>query len=192
MESKQCKRCGEEKELTAFSKNRRKKDGHQNECRSCHAERRADNKDYLKKERERYQRRKESKLAQGRVHYAETAEQQRQIKRDRYNNGYRDKQLAINRLHYRNNKADYLARNNKRRIAKIKRTPAWADNALINAFYDEARRLTDSTGIQHHVDHIIPLQGELVSGLHVETNLQVLTAHENMSKGNRYSPVAQP
>ena len=74
----------------------------------------------------------------------------------------------------------------KRRTAKLTRTPPWADMESIRAVYAEAQRLTASIGIPHHVDHIIPLQGKFVSGLHVHNNLQVLTGTENSSKHNRY------
>lgn len=46
--------------------------------------------------------------------------------------------------------------------------------------------MTNSTGIVHHVDHVIPLQGRTVSGLHVAGNLRVITASENVKKHNRY------
>lgn len=84
------------------------------------------------------------------------------------------------------NAAKHCAINAKRKAALLKRLPAWADLAAIESFYAEAARLTTDTGIAHQVDHVIPLQGEFVSGLHVETNLQILTATENMSKGNRF------
>lgn len=77
-------------------------------------------------------------------------------------------------------------RANKRRAAKLQRTPPWADLDAMRAIYAEAHRLTHETGTPHHVDHEIPLQGELVSGLHVHTNLQILTGSENSKKRNRF------
>jgi hypothetical protein len=74
----------------------------------------------------------------------------------------------------------------KRKAEKLKRTPAWADHARILALYEEAQRLTASTGVEHHVDHEVPLQGKRVSGLHVHFNLRVITAAENVRKHNSF------
>jgi hypothetical protein len=57
--------------------------------------------------------------------------------------------------------------------------PVWADMAAINALYLEAREL----GLT--VDHVIPLRGKKVCGLHVENNLRLVTHSENSSKGNK-------
>lgn len=67
-------------------------------------------------------------------------------------------------------------------------TPKWADHAAILAVCIDAERLTQPTGVLHHVDHIVPLKSPFVCGLHVAENLQVLTASDNSRKGNRYWP----
>lgn len=74
----------------------------------------------------------------------------------------------------------------KRHAAKLQRTPAWADLTAIRYVYERARQMTEATGIEHHVDHIYPLQGLLVCGLHVHENLQILTRSENCRKNNRH------
>jgi hypothetical protein len=60
----------------------------------------------------------------------------------------------------------------------------------IKNFYWLAKDLEITSGQKYHVDHIIPLQGDNVCGLHVPWNLQVLPADINLSKGNRYDILA--
>lgn len=73
----------------------------------------------------------------------------------------------------------------KRTSAKKRAVPAWANKAAIRAFYAEAARLTAATGVRHEVDHVFPLQGDLVCGLHWEKNLRIATRSENAKKKNR-------
>lgn len=88
----------------------------------------------------------------------------------------------------KNNKDTVNALNSKRRATQLKALPLWADLAAIKTIYEECERLTKETGMQHEVDHIYPLQNKYMCGLHVETNLQILTKEENLAKSNRTWP----
>ncbi len=94
---------------------------------------------------------------------------------------------ALQRDRHREAKAACAARG---RAARIGATPSWADRDKIAAFYRLARKMTVETGVPHEVDHIIPLQGKNVCGLHVETNLQVITKSENSRKQNKFIDAA--
>lgn len=65
--------------------------------------------------------------------------------------------------------------------------PLWANKQAIQNLYIQARTLSETTGILHEVDHIIPLNHPLVCGLHVESNLQILTESENQYKSNIFN-----
>lgn len=87
------------------------------------------------------------------------------------------------------NKGAVNANTRKRQAALLKRTPLWLtefDFLKMKCLYQLAVMRTAESGEEWHVDHIIPLQGENVSGLHVPWNLQVIPATENLRKNNRY------
>jgi len=75
----------------------------------------------------------------------------------------------------------------KRKAAKLKAYPIWANKDSIDSIYAMAKFLTMATfGDGYHVDHVIPLQGKKVCGLHAENNLQILRAKDNLRKNNSF------
>ena len=88
-----------------------------------------------------------------------------------------------------NNKALVTSYKAKRRAALRQAMPSWLtqDQILqIRAIYAEAKRLSDETGIPHDVDHIVPLAGKIVSGLHVPWNLRAIPKIENNRRPRIY------
>jgi len=82
--------------------------------------------------------------------------------------------------YYDRNKHVFTAKANKRRAAFLNAIPSWADLDEIKNVYLEAKHFG------YHVDHIIPLQGKTVCGLHVWENLQVIPPAENLKKSNKF------
>lgn len=72
--------------------------------------------------------------------------------------------------------------------AIVRATPEWADLRAIATIYAAAKEMTAAIGVEHHVDHIVPLRGLHVCGLHVEYNLQVIPALDNVRKRNTWKP----
>lgn len=81
------------------------------------------------------------------------------------------------------NPAAYDACNRMAKLKRQKRVPKWAEKDRIVALYEKAAAMR-AAGQDVEVDHIIPLQGKLVSGLHVFANLRIISAEENRCKYN--------
>jgi hypothetical protein len=70
----------------------------------------------------------------------------------------------------------------------VRRVPLWVDRADLRAIYLNSKSLTKATGVQHSVDHIVPLHHPLVCGLHCPANLCVIPLVENVHKSNNHWP----
>ena len=97
---------------------------------------------------------------------------------------YREKQRFNYRKYRKTDKGRAAAKRGqtKRRATKVNAIPPWVDFSNINLFIDDCPK-------GFHVDHIIPLAGKTVCGLHVLENLQYLPARENSSKNNKIDPL---
>jgi len=98
---------------------------------------------------------------------------------------YCSNKLNINEHHkqfYKQNKGKRNAIWAKRKAAKLQRTPKWLTEQQLS----EIRKLYETCPKGYHVDHIVPLQGKNVSGLHVPWNLQVIPAKDNIKKSNKF------
>jgi hypothetical protein len=149
---------------------------------------------YLEKRKEYYKRTKEKNLSYAKQYRKDNKEKIKEYQKKWYE--LNKKKILIKSKNYRKDNKEkiklywdlyYNSKEKhhwnligaKKRADKIKATPQWANLKKIKEIYKNCPK-------GYHVDHIIPLKGKYVCGLHVENNLQYLTAKENIKKGNRY------
>lgn len=176
MTTKTCKTCGIEKQLEDFTKVKRNADGHSGSCKICDNKKKLATPEQL---RERYLRWKEKNPTRAKEYY----------EAKKLDETYKQKQKE-NTIRYRKNNPGWMAAQcAKRRAKQLQATAGW-DTELTEFLSEEAHHLRGlrdaSTGIIWNVDHIVPLQGKEVRGLHVWNNLQVIPKRLNVQKLNRH------
>lgn len=173
MALRSCTKCKAEKPPAAFRKNSSRADGLCVQCKTCMTKAlrawEERNPEKVKATcRASYQRHKASRDAASKVWAAENPERRKEhAKRwSRDNKVYRTAATAA-----------YNAR-------RIKATPVWSEKEEIEHLYKQAAALSKLTGVEYHVDHIVPLRSDIVCGLHVRKNLRILRGDRNVAKGN--------
>jgi hypothetical protein len=173
-----CTRCHIQKPFEAFYGSSTLKSGYMSHCKDCEAER----------NKAKFELRKEAQLAKAKQwRDANKDKQAAAVQAWRENNPERT--AAMYRDWAERNRDKVNAKWMKRDASKKNRTPNWLtldELWMIEQAYDIAAKRTQMLGTSFHVDHIVPLQGKTVSGLHVPWNLQVIPAKLNQQKSNRF------
>lgn len=159
---KYCNKCKTTKSFDSFAHSKNRKDSLAIYCKSC-------NNNYKKL----WQKDNKEKVA------AYDKEWQQKNK-DKKSSNYKNWQT--------NNRAKVNSYNSYRRALEKQATPKWLTDSHklhMECKYSLAVMLSNNTEEQHHVDHIVPLNGKAVCGLHVPWNLQILSAQANFQKGNK-------
>jgi hypothetical protein len=171
--SKQCSCCKQHKELSYFHKNKNRSLGVHEYCKEC---RKQENPESAKRSALNYIANKDKLL----------------VKMKEYYSLNKDRKQEYGRSHYKENKHKYVLNATQRKKHIKLATPAWlTDNEkwMIEEAYHLAKLRSNVTGFQWEVDHVIPLRGKLVCGLHTPYNLQVIPQTLNNTKRNKYEVV---
>lgn len=169
MGMKKCPKCGDTKPTTMFGVGKGRPDGLRPWCKSCHnacnKKWRSNNNDYYK-----------------------DRHQQNPDRRKKYDQKYKENNPEYYKNYYENNRFAFVGYVSKRRKRATYATPVWADKVKMRLIYKLAYNLNKFNGYEkYHVDHVVPLQGKTVSGLHVHNNLRIITAKDNKGKKNKWT-----
>jgi hypothetical protein len=157
-------------------------------CTVCSKKYSAEQVESPETKRARYLRNRDSLLENKKRYYKKNRKEIR-TKQKKYREENYDRILEANRQWAKNNPEKARENWNLYRYRKYRAVPAWLtdeDKAKIRDIYNKCKEMTEQTGMQHHVDHIIPINAKKASGLHVPENLQIVPASYNLSKKNAF------
>ncbi|MGU3286458.1 hypothetical protein [Methylobacterium mesophilicum] len=180
---------------SSFSKKKRSADGLMSYCKACMSVRW---KRHYADRREHHVARAVAQVKKRRI---ENPEYDRGLAREKKRRDHKDPEkyaahLERGRIWFRENAERVRAMPSRdrailntyaanRRGRELQQTPPWVSISDILPFYQEAARLTAETGTPHEVDHVIPLAGKGLCGLHVPWNLEVIPRAINRRKSAR-------
>ena len=191
---KQCRICLQNKDYAGFYTRESSVDGYRSECKKCRVE----------KSKARYRKDLDASRAWHREHhrkkvevnpnwhaeyYAKNKEVRLAYDAEYYRSKNREKRIRQVNEWVASNKGRANANKKAYKVAKINACPPWLNEEhhwMIQEAYSLAQVRSEMLGFTWHVDHIVPLRGKKVSGLHVPWNLQVIPGSDNMSKSNKF------
>lgn len=211
-ESKTCAKCGIDKPFKDFYKYKRSLDGHQSYCKVCtkiatdNYSKSCKRKDYLKEYKEvnsekikstrkNYLTSNKDKIQASNKSYREANREKVRASQKVYKESNPEKVLESSRKYRTRNKHKYAAYSSRRRAAERQAQPSWLDKddlKRIEITYGLRELKSFVTGQEYEVDHIVPLRGATVCGLHVPWNLRVIPKIDNRRKHALHWPDMWP
>ena len=184
---KACRKCSEVKPMSSFSKDSKGAGGVRSRCKECDCAavmaRMARDVEGANERQRNWKLANRAAVLKGKADY--------RAKNPDYDTNYYKENRArkiANALRWKKANRERATANQAARRSSIRnQMPPWADRAAILSVYSEAARLR-AQGHDVQVDHIFPLRGATVSGLHIAENLQIIPSRLNSSKGNRWWP----
>lgn len=178
--NKYCYQCRQILPTTEFHRNKAKLDGYADGCKVC-----------VRKRVQEYRMKYPDKVRESKRRARVNNPEKERARVSRYKQRHPERRRAICAAYnarFRTEHRDVVnARNNMRRAMKRNAVPKWANKDHIDGIYELCAMLRN-LGLDFDIDHIVPLKSDVVCGLHVENNLQILASLENQRKGNRYWP----